>query len=160
MQITETFKNKIKSNEGSKEYQIHLGYFRNKRYHLYRCSQGFRTIGFGHNAESEIQKDPKAYINGVTEQEAEQLLEMDIQKAVTQANYYFNIKDYNLAIQELVVELIFQLGIGTALKFKRFKAHLDAKRYKEAADELIASNWYKQTPSRVQKHVDVLRSQQ
>ncbi|MCX4071951.1 glycoside hydrolase family protein [Aeromonas caviae] len=160
MEITNDFKSRIKENEGSKSFQIHLGTFRNQRYHLYRCTAGKLTVGFGHNCEAEIQKNPKAYMNGITEQEAEQLLEMDIEKAIKQADYYFQISKHPQAVQEVIIEMIFQLGIATALKFKKFKAHLDAKRYKEAANELLDSNWFKQTPQRVQQHVAVLRIQQ
>lgn len=157
MEITTDFKSRIKENEGSKSFQIHLGTFRNQRYHLYRCTAGKLTIGFGHNCEAEIAKNPRLYQDGITEAEAEQLLDIDIQKAVTQAEFYFNIKNHPQAAQEMIVEMIFQLGIGTALKFKKFKAAFDRNDYKAAANELLDSNWAKQTPKRVQSHINVLK---
>ncbi len=52
-------------------------------------------------------------------------------------------------IQNLLIEMVFQLGEDTARTFRRFNAALAEGDYDQAARELVSSRWYKQTPNRV-----------
>ncbi len=152
---TDAFLNKIKINEGSKDYQRKMKSYLNDRFRVYKDSLGYPTIGYGHLCNpSEVQK----YKNGITEPEAHNLLCLDVAHAEQQARSLFQMNKFPLPVQEVLVEMVFQLGASKAQQFKKFKANLDTFNYKAAANELKNSNWFKQTPNRVLRHIAVLES--
>ena len=60
--------------------------------------------------------------------------------------------------REVLIEMIFQLGIKKVNKFKRFNKFLKQKLLYLAALEMINSLWYIQTPKRVDGLIKVLLS--
>ena len=65
-------------------------------------------------------------------------------------------KDFSKNSQEVLLEMIFQLGIKNCLKFKKFNKSLKNKLPYMAALEMLNSRWYDQTPKRVEKLIDLL----
>ena len=59
-------------------------------------------------------------------------------------------------LQEVLLEMIFQLGIKSCLKFKKFNKLLKLKYLHMAALEMLDSRWYVQTPKRVENLVNAL----
>ena len=59
-------------------------------------------------------------------------------------------------MQEIIIEMIFQLGINGVLKFKKFNLHIKKKHYYLAALEMMKSRWYDQTPKRADKLIATL----
>ena len=47
--------------------------------------------------------------------------------------------------------MIFQLGIGNVMKFKKMIAALQEKDFETASLEMLDSRWASQTPSRAEK---------
>ncbi|MFM5339389.1 glycoside hydrolase family protein [Aeromonas veronii] len=152
MQINQSFLDKIKLNEGCKKYQILKGIFRSGKFYPYKDHLGNYTIGYGHYLGNQYDN----YRDGITEQDADELLEQDVNKALMQTKTWVDLSIHPQPIQELLVEMVFQLGIGSAKKFKRFKAAIDNKQYDLAAQHLTESLWFKQTPNRVNAHINVL----
>ena len=60
--------------------------------------------------------------------------------------------------QEVLIEMIFQLGIKKTLKFKNFNFYLKNSQPYLAALEMINSLWYLQTPKRVDNLIKILLS--
>ncbi|MDT3334154.1 glycoside hydrolase family protein [Shewanella sp. SP1S1-7] len=137
---------RIKENEGSLLYQTHLGTFRNGLFHRYKCSEGYWTIGYGHRC-SDDQTPIQVY-------EAEGLLKTDINAAQLMAAKIH--LDKHQVVNDVLTEAVFQIGYTGLCKFKKMIKALKECDYKKVADELKDSRWYKQTPNRVQKHLDVL----
>ncbi|MEN3752490.1 glycoside hydrolase family protein [Mangrovibacter sp. SLW1] len=137
-------KEQLKEYEGTKQYQAKLGYFRNGKFWTYKDSLGYSTIGYGH-----LVLQGENFSNGLTEEEADKLLAIDIHKAQTAAATL----DLNLPKDsrwnDFIVMMVFQLGIGGTRKFKKFLAALKAGNYATAIIEVKDSNWYRQTPKRV-----------
>ena len=72
-------------------------------------------------------------------------------------NYHYKIlPDY---VQEVIIEMIFQLGIINVLEFKKFNYYIKKKQYYLAALEMIKSRWYDQTPKRANKLIAILLQQ-
>ncbi|WP_429234767.1 glycoside hydrolase family protein [Aeromonas salmonicida] len=153
MSISTALVERIKLNEGSMSYQAKLGYIKNQTFQLYKDSLGYWTIGYGHLC-SEI--EIVGFVNGITELEADVLLMTDINEAKQQAMKW--ISTSNETVQELLIEMVFQLGITRAMKFKKFKAAIEKQDMKQAAVELKQSLWFKQTPNRVKNHIKVLNN--
>ena len=68
----------------------------------------------------------------------------------------YKTKDIPNNVQEIIIEMIYQLGIKTLLKFKKFNTYIEEKKYYLAALEMIDSRWNKQTPKRVHKLISIL----
>ena len=133
-------KSRIKKNEG----------YRNQ---IYYDQVGKQTIGFGHLIKKREKfihqkKYSKKYLN--------KIFENDFSSALSDFNKSYKAKDLSKNSQEVLLEMIFQLGIKNCLKFKKFNKSLKNKLPYMAALEMLNSRWYVQTPKRVEKLVDLL----
>ena len=54
--------------------------------------------------------------------------------------------------------MVFQLGKTGVSKFKKFFEALNNQDYNEAANQMLNSNWYKQTPKRCEELSNTIRS--
>lgn len=113
-------------------------------------AKGFWEVGFGHDITAEQAKNE--YADGVTTEEALNLLDADIARCVDQASEQIPCYDrLNEARQDTIVEMVYQLGINGVLKFKDMLSALDAGDYEKAGAEMVNSEWYRETPSRCEE---------
>ena len=135
-------KKRIKKHEG----------FRNK---IYLDQLGHPTIGYGHLVRKsdklidKIKYSKKHLIN---------MFEKDFNKALNSFNYHYPHLKLKKNLQEVLIEMIFQLGIKKTLKFKNFNFYLKNSQPYLAALEMINSLWYLQTPKRVDNLIKILLS--
>ena len=126
-------KERIKSNEGfsSKPYKDQLGYL---------------TIGYGHlilpNEKILLKKQ-------IHKKELEEIFEKDFNKALSNFNHAFKSLTLNEKESELLIEMIFQLGIKGCLKFKNLIKNIKKGNKYLVCFDMMDSLWYKQTPNRV-----------
>ena len=98
----------------------------------YKCPAGKITIGYGRNLEDK----------GITEQEAEQLLQNDvasIKKSLRRNLSFFD--DLSSARQAVLVDMAFNLGVGGLLKFQKTLSYVESGEYEQAAMEMLTSRW-------------------
>lgn len=142
-------KTRLKAYEGSIAYQKKLGYYRDGKFYVYSDSLGYPTIGYGH-----LLTRGESYPNGITEAEAEALLDRDIQTAV------HNVDALNIWLptdwRDFMIIMVFQLGLGGVQKFQKMLKALREKNYPEAVKQAKDSRWYKQTPNRVDQMIAAL----
>ena len=117
---------------------------------------GKPTIGFGHlitKGEKFLhqKKYSKKYLN--------KIFDNDFSAALSDFNKSYKAKGLSKNSQEVLLEMIFQLGIKNYLKFKQFNKSLKKKLPYMAALEMLNSRWYAQTPKRVEKLIDLLLEQ-
>lgn len=126
-------KERIKSNEGfsSKPYKDQLGYL---------------TIGYGHlilpNENILLKKQ-------IHKKELEEIFEKDFKKALSNFNNTFKSFTLKEKESELLIEMIFQLGIKGCLKFKNLIKNIKKGNKHLVCFDMMDSLWYKQTPNRV-----------
>ena len=139
--MLEDVKERIKLHEG----------FRNK---VYKDSLSKLTIGYGHLITS---KD--SFKEGIeySEEELNNLFEQDFQRAYDQANQLLPGIDIAEQAFGVVVEMIFQLGIGNVSKFKKFLEALSNKAYITASKEMLNSLWHSQSPKRCEELSNIVR---
>lgn len=140
----------VKQNEGSIKYQTKMGYFKQNKFFTYYDTEGFPTIGYGHLITGAVDY----YRDGLSEAEADKVLDADLSEAVSSARsiaFAHRLRIPKTA-QLVLTEMTFQLGKGGVLQFKQFLKALAAKNYQLAAEEMRSSLWYQQTPNRVEKH--------
>ena len=128
-------KKRIKLNEGFslKPYKDQLGYL---------------TIGYGHLILSNEKILLKKKIN---KKELEEIFEKDFKKALSDFNNTLKPITSNKKEAELLIEMIFQLGIKGCLKFKNLIKNIRAGKKHLVCLDMMDSLWYKQTPNRVKK---------
>ena len=123
----------------------HEGY-RNK---VYLDTLGKRTVGVGHLCVEDFWEDDKEY----EEKFLMTILEHDLQSAIKGAKDLMQehgCMDIDEVAEELIIEMVFQLGKTGVSKFRNMWKHLSALEYASAASEMLDSRWAKQTPNRAQ----------
>jgi len=114
----------------------------------YRCTAGRLTIGVGRNLDD----------RGISESEALLLLDNDIKDcwgrlAVAQPWVLATPE----AVQEVLVNMCFNLGLAGLLAFRQTLALLQAGRHAEAAAEMLRSKWAAQVGARAERLAQRLR---
>ena len=123
----------------------HEGY-RNK---VYLDTLGKRTVGVGHLCVEDFWEDDKEY----EEKFLMTILEHDLQSAIKGAKDLMQehgCMDIDELAEELIIEMVFQLGKTGVSKFRNMWKHLSALEYASAASEMLDSRWAKQTPNRAE----------
>ena len=121
----------------------HEGY-RNK---VYLDTLNKRTIGVGHLCVEDFWEDDKEY----EEKFLMDILEADLQNAIKGAKDLMSengCMDMDEVAEEIIIEMIFQLGKTGVSKFKNMWKALSGLDYSTAASEMLDSRWAKQTPNR------------
>ena len=115
----------------------------------YKDSEGIWTVGYGRNLEDV----------GVSKSEADQMLKHDMQVAIDEcvAAFYF-WPDLNDTRQGVLMNMMFNMGRGRLLGFKKMIAALESKDYSTAADEMLDSKWARQVKSRAKRLAAQMRS--
>jgi lysozyme len=135
-----------------KSVRDHEGY-RNK---VYLDTLGKRTVGVGHLCVEDFWEDDKEY----DEEFLMEILEKDLENAISGAEEL--LKGYNLPslANEIVVEMVFQLGKTGVSKFHNFLSALrdDPPQWLTASEEMLDSRWAKQTPNRAKKMSELMAS--
>jgi len=114
----------------------------------YRCLAGKLTIGVGRNLDD----------RGITREEALVLLHNDIR------DFWGRLcaaKPWILSapepVQEALLNMCFNLGPAGLFGFTRTLALLEARRYAEAADAMLASLWARQVGGRAERLAGAVR---
>lgn len=108
----------------------------------YRCTAGKLTIGVGRNLDD----------SGITEAEAMGLLDNDIERCWIQVSGALPwVTTAPEPIQEVLVNMCFNLGLGGLLKFKKTLALLEAGEYALAEMEMLNSAWARQVGARANR---------
>lgn len=108
----------------------------------YKCTSNKLTIGIGRNLQDV----------GITEDEAKYLLMNDLARVDAQMEKLMPwSQNLNPARYDALMNFVFNVGIGTALKFENAMAALKESDFDTAAAELLDSRWSTQVGSRAQE---------
>lgn len=144
------------------EQGIHLNLLNQLRRHEglrldpYKCSEGYLTIGFGRNLDT----------NGISEAEAEFMLMNDLvacESELKGEGWYNQLDETRRAV---VLNMAFNLGKPTLLKFKKFIGALSDDDYETASKEMVTgsnggeSKWASQVGKRAYELADQMRTGQ
>jgi|TARA_R100000084_G_C4505532_1_gene80089 lysozyme len=131
----------------------HEGY-RNK---VYLDTLGKRTVGVGHLCVEDFWEDDKEY----EEKFLMTILEHDLQTAIKSAKQLieeFGCNDIDEQAEEILIEMVFQLGKTGVSKFKNMWKALSENNYIGASYEMLDSRWAKQTPNRAKAMADLMKA--
>ena len=131
----------------------HEGY-RNK---VYLDTLGKRTVGVGHLCVEDFWEDDKEY----EESFLMEILEKDLSEAIKGANDLMGengCMDINEKAEEILIEMVFQLGKNGVSEFKNMWKALSELNYVGASYEMLDSRWAKQTPNRAKDMAQIMKS--
>lgn len=143
-----------------KEQGIHLNLLNQIRRHEglrlkpYHCSENFLSLGYGRNLDT----------NGISEAEAEFMLSNDLlacESEMKDEGWYNQLDETRRAV---VLNMAFNLGKPTLLKFKKFIGALSDDDYETASKEMVTgsnggeSKWASQVGKRAYELADQMRT--
>lgn len=116
----------------------------------YRDTEGHLSIGYGRCLD----------IKGISKEEAEMMFETDLFHASDQ---YVKLpwsmtQNLNVSRRRVIVEMIFNMGLGGVLGFKKMWAAIRVKDFNKAAHEIMDSRYAKQVRSRAERLADEMRN--
>lgn len=118
---------------------------------VYEDSLGHKTVGVGHLI---IENDPEYLLpvgSWVDNSRVIDLFKADCAQAIRGAKAAVPfIDDLPTEVQNILIEMAFQLGSSGLESFRRMILALEAGDYLWAAEEMRDSRWYDQTRSRVE----------
>ena len=112
----------------------------------YKDQLGFITIGFGHLV---LPKEKDLIKKKINKKKLEEIFENDFNKALKDFNLYLSQTTSTKKDSELLIEMIFQMGLGRVLKFNKLLYYMRQKNKYLVCFEMMKSLWYRQTPNRV-----------
>jgi lysozyme len=128
------------------------------RDHIYKDTEGFATIGWGHKVVHEDNfEDGKTY----TKEELQEVFDNDLRKALGLARQLMeenDVRDLPTTAQHTITEMCFQLGKSGVSKFRNMWKALQNRDFNTASLEMLDSKWNRQTPNRCKKLSDQMKS--
>lgn len=123
------------------------------KYEIYRDHLGYPTFGVGHL----IVKDDPEYGEPdgteISEDRVWEAFERDLHIAESECVALYNNKFllWPSEVQEILVNMMFNMGRTRLAKFKNFRAALEDQDWKRAAVEGRDSRWYRQVTNRAER---------
>jgi len=122
---------------------------------IYKDQLGFKTIGFGHLVlPTDKFKEDVTY----KKKDLEEVFDSDFNTAKSNANQLISGLPIHHQAKCVIIEMVFQLGIGGVSKFKKMWKALKQNDYQTASEEMLDSRWAKQTPKRAEELSSVMKS--
>ena len=130
------------------------------KYEVYHDHLGYPTMGVGHL----IVKDDPEYGcevgTPVSEERVWAAFEKDLHTAEMECIALYN-NGFMLwpdEVQEILVNMMFNMGRPRLSAFKNMKKAIDKRDWSTAADEMMDSKWFDQVPNRAKRLVARIRS--
>ena|GEM_PF-190502 len=112
----------------------------------YTDTTGHLTIGYGTNLAV-----------GITQKQAEKLLEVELEKVEREAREIFsNWEELPEQVKLVVLDMIYNLGKGGFLKFKKMVEAIHRQEWEKMAKEMKDSLWCRQVKNRCRELVQLV----
>jgi len=122
----------------------HEGY----RSRVYKDSLGIDTIGYGFAIKDLVLSETVSTI----------ILSEKIATLTAEVHEKFSwLKNKPDHIQDVVIEMCYQLGVTGVSRFKNTLKAMQDERWDDAADGMLSSLWARQTPSRAKELSEIVR---
>ena len=120
---------------------------------MYKCTAGKWTIGAGINLEAQEmpQRVRDLWLSIIVES-----LEYDLQARFLR-DTVMNFYGFRADVKLVLMDMAYQMGITGLFKFKNMLSAIKEGDYSRAADELLDSNYARQTQNRANRNADLLR---
>ena len=133
--------NQLREDEGV-EFKIYLD-------HL-----GYPTFGVGHLITEKDPEREEEVGTRVREERVQQAFDEDLNTAISECKALYREESWEgfpVEVQEILVNMMFNMGRTRLSGFRKFNAAILKKRWKEAGVEGRDSRWYNQVTNRAER---------
>jgi lysozyme len=156
----------VKVYENSKEQIMNLETLRKQleidegvKYDVYNDHLGYPTFGIGHLVTDDDPESGQDVGTSVSEERVREAFEQDVLSVIKDCNkLYDDFDELPEEAQQIIANMMFNLGRTRLSKFRGMKRGVDAKDWNAAADEMVDSRWYRQVTNRADRLVQRMRS--
>ena len=128
-------------------------------YEIYNDHLGYATFGIGHLVTESDPEQGQSLGTPVSSDRVAEAFESDIQSVLRDCNIlYSDFDDLPEEAQQVIANMMFNLGRPRLSKFAGMKRGVDARDWNAAADEMVDSNWYRQVTNRADRLVERVRA--
>ena len=127
-------------------------------YEIYNDHLGFATFGIGHLVRESDPENGSPLGTEVSEDRVNEAFDADVEIVLSDCNtLYPDFDDLPEEAQQIIANMMFNLGRPRLSKFVGMKRGVDAKDWNGAADEMVDSRWYRQVGARAERLVNRMR---
>ena len=127
-------------------------------YEIYNDHLGYPTFGIGHLVIESDPENGQAVGTSVSEDRVAEAFDEYIKSVLRDCNIlYPDFDDLPEEAQQIIANMMFNLGRPRLSKFAGMKRGVDAKDWDVAADEMVDSRWYRQVGARAERLVNRMR---
>ena len=128
------------------------------KYEIYLDHLGYPTFGIGHLVRDDDPEHGEEVGTPVSEDRVIAAFESDIETVLSDCNIlYPDFEDLPEEAQQIIANMMFNLGRPRLSKFVGMKRGVDSKDWNGAADEMVDSRWYRQVGERAERLVARMR---
>jgi lysozyme len=128
-------------------------------YEIYNDHLGYATFGIGHLVTESDPEHGSDIGTEVSESRVVEAFEQDVQTVLSDcAILYPDFDELPEEAQQVIANMMFNLGRPRLSAFKGMKAGVDARDWNEAADQMVDSRWYRQVGARAERLVERMRN--
>ena len=128
------------------------------KYEIYNDHLGYATFGVGHLV---LETDPeygRPVGTTVSESRVVEVFKLDCESVLIDCiTLYPDFYDLPEEVQQIIANMMFNMGRTRLSKFKGMKRGVDARDWNAAADEMVDSAWYRQVTNRADRLVERMR---
>jgi len=121
-------------------------------YEVYLDSLGYPTFGIGHLILEKDQEDGINIGTPVSKARVTEVFQADLDTAISECKVLYGMWcTFPDEVQEILVNMMFNLGRPRLSRFRNFKKAVDAHDWKQAAIDGRDSKWYRQVGNRAER---------
>ena len=127
-------------------------------YEIYNDHLGYPTFGIGHLVRESDPENGSPLGTEVSEDRVNEAFDADVEIVLSDCNtLYPDFDDLPEEAQQIIANMMFNLGQPRLSKFVGMKRGVDEKDWNSAADEMVDSRWYRQVGARAERLVNRMR---
>ena len=128
-------------------------------YEIYNDHLGYATFGIGHLVTESDPEQGQSLGTPVSSERVAEAFDSDIETVLSDCNIlYSDFDDLPEEAQQVIANMMFNLGRPRLSKFAGMKRGVDARDWNQAADEMVDSAWYRQVTNRADRLVERIRA--
>lgn len=122
-------------------------------YHIYKDHLGHKTFGVGHLITEDDPEYGAPVNTPISRERVWSAFEQDFDVAIHECTmlYGLQFETWPCEVQEILVNMMFNLGRTRLSKFRKFRAALEQRDWQLAAKEGRDSRWYRQVTNRAER---------
>ena len=127
-------------------------------YEIYNDHLGYPTFGIGHLVRESDPEHGSPVGTEVSKDRVAEVFDSDIETVLSDCRkLYPNLDDLPEEAQQIIANMMFNLGYPRLSKFKNMKKCVDERDWIGAGEEMMDSRWYQQVPNRAGRLVNRMK---